>query len=323
MDFIDLNSGFQVFLNRKMRERARFFASFHTRQQKARQVYLNSLAICAANFYLQCMQFKTSWETSDSYDVMTQALFNVSDLDLPGIGKLECRPVQPGEQNVRLPIECEERVGYLFIEIDDSYQHATLLGFVKEVPIEVEFDLNKLNNLENLLLYLGEIERKNQKPILSERINLKQWLENQIDSQWLSVSLWEEKLNTNPELCLRSNKLNEIIVDTSTSRIRRGKIVDLGIKMMERKLGMLVTIEKNIENEQEIDVLVQIHSEIGYFLPKSLKLSIIDEAEDICLQAIARDADNIIQRNFTCEPGEAFKVELAFGDAKIAENFSI
>lgn len=71
--------------------------------QKAKQVYFNSLAVYAVRFYMKCMGVETDWEKSESWDLVTQTLLDVADLDLPDLGKLECRPVLPENESVYIP----------------------------------------------------------------------------------------------------------------------------------------------------------------------------------------------------------------------------
>ncbi len=58
------------------------FCQQHRDTQKARQVYLNTLAVSAVNFYLHCMGVETSWETSQSYDFVMQAAMDVADVEI-------------------------------------------------------------------------------------------------------------------------------------------------------------------------------------------------------------------------------------------------
>ena len=147
------NLGFDVYLTKKMHKCAQNLAAQQTHESKAKQVYLNSLAICAVRFYFEILQIETDWKNSDSFDAIMQTFFNLADLKLTGIGKLECRPVLAEQQNTYIPIECEDRIGYVFVRLDASLKNATILGFLRTVPIDKEFSLNRLDTLKQPVSY--------------------------------------------------------------------------------------------------------------------------------------------------------------------------
>lgn len=80
------------------------------------------------------MGFETDLEGSDSWNPLQQTLLDVADLDVKKLGKLECRPVLEGTQVIYVPPEVDSnRIGYLGVQISNSFREATLLGFVKKV----------------------------------------------------------------------------------------------------------------------------------------------------------------------------------------------
>lgn len=129
--------------------------------QKAKQVYFNSLAVYAVRFYMKCMGIETDWEKSESWEFVTQTLLDVADLDLPGLGKLECRPVLLESESVSIPLDVhEDRIGYVVVQFDDSLDHATLLGFFAIAPKEEELSLNQLQPLEDLPEHLEKFRQQ-------------------------------------------------------------------------------------------------------------------------------------------------------------------
>ncbi|NET59665.1 MAG: DUF1822 family protein [Symploca sp. SIO2E6] len=150
---------FYVPLTKDAYQIAETFRKEQHQPEKAKQVYLNTLAVYAVNFYLQCMEVETSLEASDSWNLALRSLMDVADLLVKYWGRLECRPVLPNAKICYLPPETrEDRVGYLVVEINEATNLATLLGFAQTAPASC-LDLSQLNSLENLIEQLPEKEQ--------------------------------------------------------------------------------------------------------------------------------------------------------------------
>lgn len=287
--------------------------------QKAKQVYFNSLAVYAVRFYMKCMGVETDWEKSESWDLVTQTLLDVADLDLPGLGKLECRPVLPENESVYIPLDVhEDRIGYVVVQVDSSLDQATLLGFMETAPKE-ELSLNQLQPLEDLP---GHLDNVRQAKLTKTSERLSQWFENIFDVDWLSVPALFSRV-ANPAFNARSSNLLKVasLVD-STNKISRGKIIDLGIQIIGYPLALIVTITP-VTNE-EIDILAQVYPAGGQLiLPKNLQLIVRDEAEENSMEVQARDSDNWIQLEFSGEKNERFSINVALDNFGITEYFVI
>lgn len=134
-------------------ELARQFESEQLTPQTGRRVYLNTLAVYAVYMYLQWLQIEVDLSRSDSWNLGKRTLFNVADLFICNFGKLECRPVLPGETKIYIPPEVsEDRVGYVVVRIDESSSLAYLLGFtnVLELNEEEEMSLESILPFETL-----------------------------------------------------------------------------------------------------------------------------------------------------------------------------
>ena len=115
---------------------ARPFAAEQITPQKGKKTYLNTLAIYAVHTYLKWLQIETEISQGDSWHPLKRALFDVADLVIPGVGKLECRPVLPGETAFSLPPEVtEDRIGYVAVQFNERLNEVQLLGFVRAVDI--------------------------------------------------------------------------------------------------------------------------------------------------------------------------------------------
>ncbi|MEH2179048.1 DUF1822 family protein [Nostoc sp.] len=138
-------------LGREAHAIARQFALEQTTSQKSKQIYLNTLAVYAVYSYLKWMQIDTALEKSDSWHPQKRALFDVADLVIPNIGKLECRPVQPGETAIYLPPEVmKNRIGYVAIQFSERLNEVQLLGFVRTTTISTTSKQISLASLKPL-----------------------------------------------------------------------------------------------------------------------------------------------------------------------------
>jgi hypothetical protein len=169
---------FTVPLALEAHSQAEQFRRSQSEPHKAKQVYLNTLAVYAVNSYLQGRGFETDLDKSASYDPVMQMLMDTADLVVKNRGKLECRPVLPDADNLCIPAEVwEERIGYVAVQLHESLREATLLGFVEKVS-RSELPLSRLRSLEALPGYLNKI-----KPL----VNLSQWFENVFEAGWQAV----------------------------------------------------------------------------------------------------------------------------------------
>lgn len=151
--------GFTVPLSSKQHHLAEQLCYRQNNREKAKQVYLNTLAVFAVDFYLRCMMIETDWEASLSWDLVTRTLIDVADLKVTRIGTLECRPVLPEQQVVQIPPEVRsDRIGYIAVRIDKSLKKAKLLGFSKTAPLTGELHISELQSLEALLRHIEEVQ---------------------------------------------------------------------------------------------------------------------------------------------------------------------
>lgn len=136
------------------------FRRHQSNPQKGKQVYVNTLAVYAVNFYLRCMGIETNWEASDSYDPMMQSFMDVADLEVPHLGRLECRPVLPGTQVIEIPPEvCCDRIAYVVVQMTESLKEATLLGFTETAATET-LGLEQLRSLAEFPPYLHQLRHR-------------------------------------------------------------------------------------------------------------------------------------------------------------------
>lgn len=299
------------------------FRNKHRNSQKAKQVYLNTLAVFAVQFYLRCMEIQTSWQGSLSWDPLIQTLMDIADLEVIGFGKIECLPVLPNEKVIHvIPEVCLDRIGYVAVQFEQSLEEATLLGFVRTVPDNGELLLSELGSLEDFLIHLNQpIDSKAWHGAIKVKqpTHLSQWLMNVVDAGWQTI---ESLLNPQQsELVFRFRGTEHTLVhsENSNSSLQKGKLLDLGRDSKSQIIALVVGLLPVSREEINIGVLVYPTGGRNY-LPEELELIILDEAGIAVMQATARNTKSI-QLNFSSEIGERFSVKIALGDVSFTEIF--
>jgi hypothetical protein len=282
-------------------------------RKKFKQVYLNTLAVYAVDYYLRLMGFETNWENSDSRDSVMLIFLDVADLDVAGIGKIECRPVLPDSQTCRVPSDAwEDRIAWVAVQLNQSLTEATLLGFARSTAAEIP--VAELEGLDAFLEYLSDLkQQKTAKPDRerSDFVNLKKWFEGIIDEAWLTV-----------EQLLNPRQVEMMFRFKSAVPIVRGQQIDLGMELAGESVALLVTLPP--QSDSEVDVTVQVHPIANsVYLPAGLQLMVQDESGETVLHAESRDADNFIQLQFSAELGECFGINVTIGEASVTEKFCL
>jgi len=305
---------FPVPLGRAAYKQAEDFSRHQVKRWKAEQVYRNTLAVIAVNFWLKCMCIETNLAGSDSWDVVAQTLLDTADIEIPNIGKLECRVVFAEEEFLQIPLEVQsDRIGYVAVWLDQSLKKAGLLGFVKTTQAE-EIPLNQLEPLAHLIRHLSQIRKSK---LLNIPVNLGQWLQNSFEHDWQSVQTLSSKNRNNLASTLRGNsQMNDI-------NIQRGKVIDLGLSLGSRSVTLLVAIVEKIETQ--LCVLIQVHPFGGEdCVPPNLRLILILDTGEILKEVTARSQDLFIQMNpILVKPGESFSIQLVLNEFSVLEKFTV
>ncbi|AFZ23942.1 Protein of unknown function (DUF1822) [Cylindrospermum stagnale PCC 7417] len=326
-------------ITQKAIKTAQEFASQQPTSEKAEQVRLNTLAVWVVNDYMQMMAIPTDLEASDSWNHILRCCTNVADLELPSVGRLECRPLLPNQQICSIPPETwEERVGYVVVKIDESRQEVRLMGFVPHVATE-ELPLSQLQPLEALIEHLGQLSfvshvATEKSPLnqqqfsaasikqprqMKQLVNLSQWFAGIFDAGWQSI---ESLLNT-PELTpANAFRRLEIVEKNVPQQPDMAKLIDLGLKGYNQPVILKVEICPEANQQTGIFLKLwptgnQIH------LPQGLKLTVLDGSGSVLLAAQARKSDNYLQLKLSGEPKEQFSVMVALNDTSVMEEFII
>ena len=285
---------------------------------KAEQVYLNTLAVCAVNDYLQQQGFTTDLAASDSQDAIMQTGLDVADLVVKNCGKLECRIVLPEAEVVAIPEEVwQERIGYVAVQLNESLAEARLLGFATRVTSR-ELPLHQLQSVADLPGYLQQISSSltARQPEDKPLVHLSQWWEGLFEVGWQTV----EALLGNPsqELAFGFRKTTPL---TAERMPKRGKLIDLGIELGDQRVALLVALTQ--ESDEKVGIRVQVHRvDKGTYLPTGLKLVMLSTSGEILQEVQARAQDNYIQlKQFKTKPGKGFTIQVAVDDFCVEEEF--
>jgi hypothetical protein len=306
-------------ITQEARTIAQQFASEQPTQEKAEQVRQNTLAVLLVNAYLQLLGIPTDLHSSDSWNPVVRLAADVADLEIIGIGRLECRPISSSDSICQIPPEVWDlRVGYLVVQIDDSGQKGHILGFSPTAE-EGELAIARLQSLEALIDRLHELKNK------PTRVNLSQWFSSIFALDWQSVENLLNPTELTPVFSFRSVDLGDRVdrqQAETESVVRRAKLLDLGIQLAEQKIVLLV--ELKAESSQKTEICLQVHPTNNLiYLPAELELTVLDDSGKVFMQAQARSADNYIQLQFNGQPGEYFSVKVATDRASVTEDFAI
>ncbi|MBN3894982.1 MAG: DUF1822 family protein [Nostoc sp. NOS(2021)] len=306
-------------ISQSARITAQQFANQQPNTEKAEQVRLNTLAVWVVNDYLEMMDIPTDLQASDSWNPIMRLCGNVADLEVPSVGRLECRPIHLHQQICSIPPETwEERVGYLVVQFDESLQEARLLGFIPSVATET-LPLEQLQPLEAFIDHLGQLR---QFPVNS-LVNLSQWFAGIFETGWQTIeSLWNVP-ELRPAYAFRSTETLELnTLNRPESITKRAKLIDLGIQILNQPVMLIVEISP--EKDQQTSIYLQLHATGNQvYLPPGVHLTVLDSSGAVFLDAQSRKSDNYIQLQFRGEPTEQFSVRVALDNTSITEHFRI
>jgi len=91
------NSSLTLPITKTARQISEQFAQQQATPEKAEQVRLNTLAVLLVNDYLQMMEIPTDLQASDSWNAAVRFCSDLADLEIIGMGKLECRPMKANQ----------------------------------------------------------------------------------------------------------------------------------------------------------------------------------------------------------------------------------
>ncbi|NET01402.1 MAG: DUF1822 family protein [Sphaerospermopsis sp. SIO1G1] len=254
---------------------AREFSQQQKYPNKARQVYLNTLAVRAVNFYCHnLLKIETELEKSQSWDKNARFLMNVADLKVKGLGTLECRPVLKGDKVCPIPPEVRtDRIGYVIVEIDEKAKTGTLINFVKNIEEKEVLPLVDLPDIEGLIdLFLSEQPDPPEPVIAEEKLSeLKQQLEALFSNEWdepekvLASSSRRGKKRGTERSASSTKSIQEL---PSEITVRKAK----SIKLKDREFALIIKIEQ--KNDNDLQIFFEVKPQL-MGLPAGLELALL------------------------------------------------
>lgn len=319
MHFAEESLTFTMPLTLKAHQIANQFRQQQVNTQKGKQVYLNTLAVQVVSDYLNWFAIKTDLEASDSWNPVIQSLADTADLIVQGKGKVECRPVLPGEEFCQVPLEVlSDRIGYIAVLFNRELTEATILGFVPAVTTS-EIPLSQLRSLDELLEHLDSLSPSPGKT----KVQLSQWLQNVFVAGWQSIDAFlESQSSTLAYGDVRSGVNTRDQEDTSIKGI---KLIDLGMQLREQTLALVVSLIPQIDDKVAIQVTMRPNRVSGQiYLPPNLKLALLSQKGETLHEVESRSQDDSIQlKQFKCPVGKIFTIQVALNDVKITEDFQV
>ncbi|MBE9065837.1 DUF1822 family protein [Leptolyngbya cf. ectocarpi LEGE 11479] len=299
---------------------AQQFSRDHAQPDVVERVRRNTLAVWVIHEFLEALGISTDLSTSDSWNPAMQLMEDVADLVVPGVGRLECRPVAAETEGYLLPREVlAERIGYVVVELDEVAGEASLLGFVSEVrPAQPQLRWEQLQPMDEFPDHLHQLRQGTSKPQTSSLTQLSQWLEGQFESGWRSA----EELLAQHVWTPAFRQGGQSVQREAPLAIKRAKQLDLGLKLGAEQVALVLEVGE--ENESVVKVGVRLYPLGGLmYLPEGLAVAILDEAGTVCLTAQARSVDNYLQLYFRGRSGEPFTAQVTLDEVHIVEHFVI
>jgi Protein of unknown function (DUF1822) len=274
-----------------------------------RQIYLNSLALYAADWYLQCLQFETQHDRSEDWWI--QYLSKSAALEICKIGKIECIPVMENSSTVMLSKDVEiDRVGYLFVRLNEALTSAEILGFSPKYSEMVRLD--RLQSTDDLIDYLCDLESQ---PVVS-RVKLGEWWEGIFNGAWEEIDRLLSPQALAPAL---RNK----------SQVQSVKLIDRGQKIKLGSTPESPTVILTIKIEQIDDVNSDIYLQLypaspDRYLPVGLKFNVLHDDGTVLgfFETIAEDFSGEVVLD-GAKDGDRFSIEIELDGIKKIESYEI
>jgi hypothetical protein len=304
------------------------FATGQPAGVKREQVRQNTLAVQVVADYLNLMGIATAVAAGDSWNAVTQLCSNVADLVIPGVGRLECRPVKDLTSDCPVPAEVwHDRVGYVVVHLDPTVnQEGLILGFVPAVTQE-NLPLTQLGTIDDLLTHLFELRTQSvaatqASPVTAQRqagrTKLTQWLEQLdqlVESGWQTIETLLSPVQMAPAYAVRQDNQADDIVEFVTQA-----------KRLDFSSGTIpvVLVAGLAELPEVVRIRIQVLAvESSDNLPEDLSLRVLDETGNVLLETISGSHDRGLQLAFEGERGEIFTVQVGWDGDLITENFEI
>lgn len=293
---------FNMILKPEYHQKAQQLSQIQHLPHRAKQTYLNTLAIYVVNQFLQNNGIETDIFASDSHNPIMILLSNVADLQIKNLGKLECRAILENQDFVEIePHVWSNRIGYIAVAINQSFTSAIIKGFISQVNTEktpiTNFTFSSNQYLLNLLI-------------------VKNWLLN-FDANWLNIDQV-----FNPQSHQFAFRSKQTIKDEN---LNTTKVKILEFENCQTQIGLVMGISSNynLDDNAEIEIFTEIYPLNQPYLPSELKLMILDEEKNVVMNDQTKEKDTKLIFEFTGSPGEHFSVNISLGEYSLTKTFKL
>lgn len=272
---------FTVYLGQKAHQLGQLFIKNQKNKAKIKQIYLNTLAVYAVNWYLNCLGIETDLENSDSYNMITQSCLNTGDLIIKNYGKIECRYILPDQDFCEIPPEVwDDKIGYVGVQFNQELTSATLIGFIDNISEQEKVPLDQFQSLD----YLIKKVTVKMPPLIP--INVKDWLKNisniltknnvvdDLTQTWQNIEKLYQSLTTNHQVYARntlnnSTTINDLIgiLKNDTRKQSRLSAVDLLGEKADHNSQAIAALTEIINQETDQELRRQASISLGKIAP--------------------------------------------------------
>jgi Protein of unknown function (DUF1822) len=322
-----MNLPIKVDIEQSTHQTANRFAVRQANAMKGKQVYLNTLAVLSVHTYLSWIGIESALDQSDSWQPGMTALMNIADLYLPGIGKLECLPVLPGNGVLNIPetVRLDDRIGYIAVKFEQDLNQATLLGFIAaEVgpadPDEVALD--RLKPLEDLVKHIQWLK-------FGKLVAVRRFLEGEYSPGWTEpeeIRRLKERISIERSGRKRSSTSNTLrsLLDNSQTPDR----ISGGNKIIPQLLGnqaleVQIRLSDLGDDQFMIDIKLLHSAESKLSLSEGTELNILDESGTVVMKEQVEQGEKWIVHRFTLALNERFSIEIISEAEHYTENFIV
>ena len=293
-----------IILDQYAHRYAEQFAGEQATPEKGEQVYLNTLSVYAVHTYLRSFSLKTALLESDCWHPGLRATFDVADLILPDIGKLECRWVLPREELIFIPTEAREnRVGYIFLLFTEELDRVKLLGFISGKDVNPKTESIAISQLQPIGSFFDTIYQSQVK------VNLSKWFTDLFSQDWQPV-----------ESIMLGRMVRGLSIQSSATSISRGKILSLQRDNIKKQIILVLTVTH--KSTTDIEICPQIYPvDVRDNLPQGLLVQILDESGNFLVKTETHIVYDWIKLEFDCQQGDNFSVQIIWGEMKLLEQF--
>jgi hypothetical protein len=294
---------------------------------KARQVWLNALAVGVMKNYFEMMNVPTDLRTSDSQSPWLCMAADIADLVLPGLGKIECRPVKVGQDSCYVPIESwVDRIGYVAVILDEAASRATIEGFLPNVGVE-NVPLKSFQPIEMLLKHIEHLSQP------SMVVQLGQWLDETVQVGWQAVETLlmpqlayqfnARSLRSEPNRTVRSSEEVMHLPPDDLDAVKQAKVIqfnDADETSLMMKLALFPKAENDSSAPQRVIISINPFIDEGS-LPEGVHLELLSSDGAVVKEKTAQPTDRSIGFDINVDPGDLFDIRVSLDGAVVQERF--